>query len=338
MQAAVVGASGYAGGELVRILDGHPELSLEGLYGNRHAGSRLSAVHPNLAGGDRVLDAVELESLASHDVVFLALPHGASADFGKRLRELDVLVVDLGSDYRLDSDERYEAAYGQPHPHPDQLASWVYALPELFEKELVGARAIAVPGCYPTATLLALAPLIDAGLVSEPDVVVDAISGVTGAGRGLKDSLLYGNIAEGAKAYGVGGHRHRPEMVMAAGKLGADLRITFTPHLAPFQRGLIATVSVPTSADEVDVPSVLREFYAERPMVEVSSEPPSTRWVAGAHGAKLWGALDVHSSRIIVISVIDNLGKGAAGQAVQALNVAVGWPETLGLTTDGWLA
>lgn len=337
MRTAVVGASGYAGGELIRIIDQHPQLSLGTLVAHSRAGQTLRDAHPNLAGGDRHLNALDLEALATYEVVFLALPHGASAEPGERLRQDGVIVVDLGSDYRLDTEERYRFAYGQAHPHSEALAAWVYGLPELFAKELIAARAIAVPGCYPTATSLALAPLLASGLVAGSDVVVDAISGVTGAGRGLKEGLLFGNVAEGATAYGIGGHRHRPEMEMVTEMLGLPMRITFTPHLAPFQRGLLATVSVPVDGTAADIVAVLGDFYEAHSLVGVSRQPPSTRWVAGTHGALVWGTRDEHSGRAIVVSVIDNLGKGAAGQAVQALNVAMGWDEMTGLTINGWL-
>lgn len=337
IRTAILGASGYAGGELIRIADRHPQLSVDALVAHSKAGETLRTVHPNLSGGDRRLTALDVDALASFDVVFLALPHGASADPGEQLREAGVTVIDLGSDFRLDSNDRYRFAYGQDHPHPEVLGDWVYGLPELFGKQLAGARAIAVPGCYPTATLLALGPLIEHGLVGGADVVVDAISGVTGAGRGLTEGLLFGNVAEGVRAYGIGGHRHRPEMEMAAEMLGAPLRITFTPHLAPFQRGLLATVSVPTDGAPGDVVAALEDSYSQAPLVRISDAPPSTRWVAGTHGALIWGSVDEHSGRAIVVSAIDNLGKGAAGQAVQAFNVATGLAETTGLTVDGWL-
>ncbi len=338
MRTAIVGASGYAGGELIRIADRHRHLSVGTLVAHSKAGSRLRDVHPNLPGGDRRLETLDLDELSSFEVVFLALPHGASAQPGEYLRRAGVVVVDLGSDFRLDTPERYRQAYGGDHPHPEVLGEWTYGLPELFAEDLKGARAIAVPGCYPTAALLALAPLIRHGVAGGSDVVVDAISGVTGAGRGLKESLLFGSVAEGVRPYGVGGHRHRPEMEMATECLGRGMRITFTPHLAPFQRGLIATVSVPAGDQSVDVMSILAEFYAKSPLVRVGHEPPSTRWVAGSDGAIVWGTHDDHSGRIVVIGAIDNLGKGAAGQAVQAFNVAMGFEETEGLTIDGWLS
>lgn len=337
MKTAVVGASGYAGGELVRILDGHPALDLQMLVAHRRAGQRLGDSHPNLSGGDRVLAPLDIDLLVEFDVVFLALPHGASAAPGAELRKAGVAVVDLGSDFRLDTSERYESAYGDPHPSPAELEHWVYGLPELFGKQLQAATAIAVPGCYPTAALLALAPLIEAGLIERPDVVVDAISGVTGAGRSTRESLLFGNIAEGVAAYGVGGHRHRPEMEMGAELLGQPVAVTFTPHLAPYQRGLLATVSVPATGSASDVTDALEARYASDPLVTVADRPPSTRWVAGSHRAAVWGTRDDRTGRAIVVSVIDNLGKGAAGQAVQALNVAMDWEPTTGLTVDGWL-
>ena len=234
LKAAVVGASGYAGGELVRLLDAHPVFDLIWMGAHSRAGEALGEVHPHLWGGERKLAATELAGVPAVDAAFLALPHGASHELGHGLAERGTAVFDLGSDYRFDTPDRYESAYGAPHPAGDRLGQWRYGLPELFELE--GARRVALPGCYPTAVLLAAVPLLAAGLAGGP-VVADCLSGVSGAGRSLRPELLFGQVAEGARAYGIAAHRHRPEMEMGLEMAGVSARVTFTPHLMPIQRG-----------------------------------------------------------------------------------------------------
>ncbi len=336
--AAVFGASGYAGGELVRLLDSHDGFELSYLGGHSSAGSRLGEVHPQLPGGDRVLGPNLPEEVRGVDIVFLALPHGASVEVGAQLAAAGSRVVDLGSDYRLDTPERYELAYGSPHPRPDDLRSWVYGLPELFD--VADARLVASPGCYPTSVLLALAPLLAAGLVSSEGVVADCLSGVSGAGRSLRDDLLYGSVDEGVRAYGVTVHRHRPEIEMALDSLhGGEHRIVFTPHLVPMQRGILATVTAP-AADGVDRDSlmeVLLSAYADARFVDVIDSPPQTRWVVGSNRALVSVFHDERTGRVIAQAAIDNLLKGAAGQAVQAANLMTGLPEGAGLPMAGWM-
>ena len=338
--AAVLGASGYAGGEVVRLIDDHPAIDLIHLGAHRRAGESLAAVHPHLPDGDRILGSGDVDDLPDIDVAFLALPHGASAGPGLALAARGVTVVDLGSDFRMDTPERYEAAYGAPHPAPDQLGEWVYGLPELFGGSLVGAHRIAVPGCYPTSALLALAPLVRAGLIDHTAIVVDAMSGVTGAGRALKGDLLFGAVDEGVRAYGVTTHRHRPEMECGLDAMGSgETTVSFTPHLVPMQRGILSTCSAPVSDGVVlsDVVGALRTAYEESPFVEVIDGPPQTRWVVGSNRCLLAPFVDDHSGRVIVLSAIDNLLKGAAGQAVQCANLALGLPEETGLSMAGWM-
>ena len=336
LAAAVLGASGYAGGELVRILDEHPSLEAAYLGAYTQAGSALADVHPHLPGSDRVLEPIDVHRLAGVDVAFLALPHGSSWEAGHRLAEAGVAVFDLGSDYRMDTPQRYEFAYGGPHPLPGELEAWVYGLPELFGASLPGAGRVAVPGCYPTSALLGLGPLLAAGLIAGP-VVVDSMSGVTGAGRGLKAGLTFGAVDESVKAYGIATHRHRPEIEMGLEALaGMPLAVQFTPHLVPMQRGILSTCSADLlEAGRID--DVLRDAYETAPFVDVLDQPPQTRWVVGSNRALIHAAEDHHTGRAIVTVAIDNLGKGAAGQAVQCANLALGFPETAGLTTAGWL-
>ncbi len=340
MRTAVFGASGYAGGELVRFVDAHPDLHLVHLGAHSQAGMQLASVHPHLAHGDRVLGSNDPDDLGDVDVAFLALPHGASVEIGKTLAERGVRVVDLGSDYRLDTQLRYQAAYSSPHPYPDELGAWTYGLPELFD--CAGSSRVASPGCYPTATALGVAPLLAAGFLDPTNVIVNAVSGVSGAGRKLAEQFLFGSIDEGVVAYAVGTHRHRPEIEMALERT-ADLdnvNVTFTPHLVPMQRGIVATTTVPRAKERIsrsDLLGTLRDAYAGRPFVEVIDQPPQSRWVVNSNRAMITAYLDDSSGQVIVIAAIDNLVKGAAGQAVQAANIMLGLPEVTGLPLHGWM-
>ena len=339
-QIAILGASGYAGGELIRLVDEHPGMEVAYLGAHTKAGSTLGAVHPHLPGGDRLLGPLDPDEVGDVDLAFLALPHGASAIPAMALLEKGIRVADLGSDFRLDSVERYEAAYGSAHPFPDQLGKWPYGLPELFGKELVGSDRVAVPGCYPTSALLALAPLHRAGLLEGGPYVVDSVSGVSGAGRGAKESLMFGAIDEGVAAYGVLTHRHRPEMEQGLGAGAAsEPQVMFTPHLVPMQRGILSTCYAPAGAgvQAEDIMVTLSEAYAESPFVDVIADPPNTRWIVGTNRALLSAYLDTRARSVIVVAAIDNLLKGAAGQAVQCANLMLGFEETAGLPTAGWM-
>ena len=332
----ILGASGYAGGELVRLVDGHPTLEVGYLGAHSQAGSNLGDVHPHLPGGERLLGAMELSDLPALDIVFLALPHGASWEIANALAQANVSVFDLGSDYRMDTAERYADAYGSPHPLPGELDSWTYGLPELFGGSLPDATRVAVPGCYPTSALLGLAPLVAARAVAGP-IVVDSMSGVTGAGRGVKADLTFGAIDESVKAYGVASHRHRPEIEMGLELAsGDDVPVQFTPHLVPMQRGILSTCSG-TRVGDNSPSEILRAAYTDSPFVDVIDEPPQTRWVVGSNRALIHAAIDERTGRVIVLVAIDNLLKGAAGQAVQCANLALGFPEEAGLSSAGWL-
>lgn len=337
LSAAVIGASGYAGGELVRLLDAHPVFDLVWMGAHSRAGERLGEVHPNLSGGERRLAATEMEAIPAVDAAFLALPHGASYRLGHELAERGAAVFDLGSDYRFDTPDRYETAYGAPHPAAERLGQWSYGLPELYD--LGGARRVALPGCYPTAVLLAAVPLLAAGLAAGP-VVADCLSGVSGAGRSLRTDLLFGQVAEGARAYGVAVHRHRPEIEMGMEMAGVGGAVTFTPHLIPIQRGMLATVTMPAadpSVDRADLLGALGKAYEGRDLVEVVEAPPQTRWVAGSARAIVTAFLDSHTGMVIAQAALDNLLKGAASQAVQAANLVFGLEEATGLDMTGWM-
>lgn len=335
---AVIGASGYAGGEVVRFVDDHPGLDLVHMGAHSREGGLLSEVHPQLRGGDRPLGSNRLEDIPDVDVAFLALPHGLSWELGHALAERGSKVVDLGSDYRLDTDRRYLEAYGEPHPLATELGRWTYGLPELFD--VAGADRVAAPGCYPTAVLLAAVPFFRAGVVGEGVVVADCLSGVSGAGRGVKESLMFGSIQEGVSAYKVTEHRHRPEIEMAIGLASGDEpTVVFTPHLVPMQRGELATVTIPLASD-LSAPAardILRSAYSGRPFVEVVDGPPQTRWAVSSNRAILTAFVDRHAGVIIAQGAIDNLVKGAAGQAVQNANIMLGLGETTGLPISGWM-
>lgn len=339
-QIAILGASGYAGGELIRLVDDHPDMEVAYLGAHTKAGSNLGSVHPHLPGGDRPLGSIDSESVREIDLVFLALPHGASAIPAMALLERGIKVADLGSDFRLDSVDRYESAYGTRHTFPDELGSWPYGLPELFGKDLVGVDRVAVPGCYPTSALLGLAPLHQAGLLEGGPYVVDSVSGVSGAGRAAKESLMYGAIDEGVTAYGVLTHRHRPEMEQGLGALGgSEPKVMFTPHLVPMQRGILSTCYAPAAsgATAEDMVAALVDAYSASPFVDVIGEPPNTRWVVGTNRALINAYLDERARSVIVVVALDNLLKGAAGQAVQCANLMLGLEETAGLPMAGWM-
>ncbi|MEU4815220.1 N-acetyl-gamma-glutamyl-phosphate reductase [Micromonospora aurantiaca] len=328
IRVAVAGASGYAGGELLRLLAGHPEFELIAATAHSQAGQPVTAVHPHLAGLNLVFAATEPATLADADLVFLALPHGQSAALAAALPD-PVKVVDLGADHRLRDAGAWSRYYGGEH-----AGAWTYGLPELpgQRAEIAAATRVASTGCYAVATTLALAPLIAAGAVRPDDVVVVAASGTSGAGRAAKAHLLGSEVMGDLTPYKVGAHQHVPEIKQATGATG----LSFTPVLAPMPRGILATVTaVPTG--DADPRAVLAAAYADAPFVHVLPEGswPHTAATAGSNSCHLQATVDVDSGRVIVVSAIDNLGKGAAGQAVQNANLMVGLPETTGLSVFG---
>ncbi|MEW2340884.1 N-acetyl-gamma-glutamyl-phosphate reductase [Streptomyces griseoaurantiacus] len=337
VRAAVAGASGYAGGEVLRLLLAHPEVEIGALTGNSNAGQRLGALQPHLLPlADRVLEETTTEALAGHDVVFLALPHGQSAAVAERLGP-DVLVVDMGADFRLKDPADWERFYGSPH-----AGTWPYGLPELpgGRAALEGSKRIAVPGCYPTAVSLALFPAYAAGL-AEPEAVVVAASGSSGAGKAPKPHLLGSEVMGSMSPYGVGGvHRHTPEMMQNLGAAaGEPVTVCFTPTLAPMPRGILATCSA-KAREGVTAESVRAAYekaYADEPFVHLLPEGqwPATASVYGSNAVQVQVALDPAAHRVLAISAIDNLTKGTAGGAVQSMNIALGYDETTGLSTTG---
>ncbi|WP_420032685.1 N-acetyl-gamma-glutamyl-phosphate reductase [Streptomyces sp. cg28] len=337
VRAAVAGASGYAGGEVLRLLLAHPEVEIGALTGNSNAGQRLGALQPHLFPlADRVLQETTADVLAGHDVVFLALPHGQSAAVAEQLGP-DVLVVDMGADFRLKDAADWEAFYGSPH-----AGTWPYGLPELpgGRAALEGSKRIAVPGCYPTAVSLALVPAYAAGLV-EHEAVIVAASGTSGAGKAAKPHLLGSEVMGNMSPYGVGGgHRHTPEMIQNfSAAAGTRVSVSFTPTLAPMPRGILATCSakaVPGVSAET-VRAAYEKAYADEPFVHLLPEGqwPQTAAVYGSNAVQIQVAHDAAAGRVVVVSAIDNLTKGTAGGAVQSMNIALGLAETTGLSTIG---
>lgn len=337
MRAAIAGASGYAGGELLRLLLSHPEIEIGALTAGSNAGTALGAHQPHLAPlADRILLDTTADTLGGHDLVFLALPHGQSAAVAEQLGD-DTLVVDCGADFRLTDPAAWEHFYGGVH-----AGAWPYGLPELpgLRDGLRATRRIAVPGCYPTAVTLALFPAFAAGL-AEPDVVVVAATGTSGAGKSLKPNLLGSEVMGSVSAYGVGGvHRHTPEMEQNLSPLaGEPVKVSFTPMLAPMSRGILATCTAPAKPGVTA--QVLREAYEtatkDEPFLRLlpPGQWPATSMTLGANTAALQVTLDERTGRVVAVIAIDNLTKGTAGGAIQSANLALGLPEELGLPLNG---
>lgn len=337
---AIFGSSGYAGGELIRLVDGHPDLDVAFLGAHTAAGKDLASVHPQLRRGDRVLEQNDPAAAPDVDLAFLALPHGASAEPAMTLLDRGSSVVDIGSDFRLDTPARYVAAYGSDHPYPTELGRWVYGLPELHRRDIARTDRAAVPGCYPTSAILPLAPVLAAGLVEPTGIIVDSMSGVSGAGRGIHTDLQFGAVDESAKAYKVLTHRHRPEIERALDQVGSvPVEVTFTPHLVPMQRGILTTIYATAVAETrlADLRGALEEAYGQEPFVSLVEGSPETRWIVGSNRALISVHLDERTGTAVLISAIDNLIKGAAGQAVQVANLMLGLDETAGLPLEGWM-
>lgn len=329
-RAGIVGASGYLGAELLRLLAAHPDLDVAAVQADSSAGASIGQLYPGLRAvyGDRLLDPIDPGALAGLDAVFLAVPAGRSQHLVAELVGRARLVVDLGPDFRLKDAAAYPQWYGFEHEHPQLLAGAVFGLPELKRKELVGAALVAAPGCYVTAASLALAPLVASGTIEPAGIIVDAASGTSGAGRGLSAETHHAAANESFSAYKVLAHRHTPEIEQTIAAT-----VVFTPHLAPMTRGILATcygrASAPTTTDAVL--QQLADTYRDEPFVEVVEEPPATRDVHGSNLARITARFDARTGTVLVLSAIDNLTKGGAGQAIQAANVALGLPETAGL-------
>lgn len=338
LRVSVAGASGYAGGELLRLIAGHPDLELAGLTAGGKAGRTVGEVHPNLATiSGRTFAETSAGLLADADLAFLALPHGESAALIDSL-PVGLPVVDLGADFRLADADRWEKYYGSRH-----AGTWTYGLPEMpgYRAQIQSGRRIANPGCYATAIALSLAPLISARLIETTDIVVVAASGTSGAGRAPVDSLLATQVMGSMSAYKVGGvHQHTPEMEQTLRSIGMDeVSLSFTPILAPMPRGILATCTARARAgtEAAAISRALRLAYADEPFVSVLPDEqwPNVSSVLGSNSAHLQVALDEHAARVVVVAAIDNLGKGAAGQAIQNANLILGLDEGSGLSVNG---
>ena len=330
IRTAILGASGYVGGELLRLIAAHPELAPAKLYGDSKAGQALGSVHPHLAATypDAAFEKFD-GSLDGIDLIFAALPHGHSQQLGASILDSGIPFVDLGADFRLDDAATYERWYGHAHEAPELLGRFVYGIPELNRVAIKNAKAVAAAGCYATAAILALKPLVDAGLVQPDSLIVDAASGVSGAGREAKEATSFSTVDGSFSAYGLLNHRHTAEMEMALGG-----SVLFTPHLVPMTRGILAT-SYGEATGPCDPLNMLRNAYAAEPFVRVTDQPPATKWVSGSNGVQLTARYDKRTGRVLALSAIDNLGKGAAGQMIQCANLMLGLDETAGLTTIG---
>lgn len=334
VKVGIINVTGYAGAETARLLYTHPEADVVSVTGRSEAGKRLAEVFPHLACYDMT---IEPEVADDVDFVISALPHAASAEALAPLVRAGVPVVDISADFRLNDASEYAEWYGGEHPAPDLLPQAAYGLTELNREAVKASKLIANPGCYPESALLGLAPAAKAGLIG-PEIIIDSKSGVSGAGRGLKLNLHLGEAAESVSAYGLSGHRHYPEIVQELRKMwpeGPPPNVSFTPHLMPMTRGILSTIYAPilsgSGVKQAQVRETYETFYADEPFVRVADAPPSTKETRGSNMCLVYPTVDERAQRLVVISVLDNLVKGAAGQAIQNMNAMLGLAETMGL-------
>ena len=330
----IIGASGYVGAELMRLLAHHDGFDVRFVTGDTQAGQPVADLYPHLAAIGTGLEFVKYDHTLLDDVglAFLALPHGQSMALAGDILARCKVTIDLAADFRLKDAGQYQQWYGEPHQAPELLGQFAYGLPELFRDELAHAPAVAVPGCYPTAAALAVAPLVRLGLIRADGVIVDAASGVSGAGRPPKAHTTFCAVDEDFTAYGLLDHRHTPEIEQTAGA-----SVLFTPHLAPMNRGILATCYAKPAgeASTASLLEALAEFYADEPFIVVSERPPSTKATLGSNAAHLTVRYDPRTQTVLALCAIDNLVKGAAGQAIQCANIISGLDETAGLTAVG---
>ena len=334
-KAGIINVTGYAGVELARLLHQHPEVELTSVTGRSAAGQKLGSVFPHLSQLGLTIEA----ALGEVDVAFSAMPHKESAEVILPLVKKGIKVVDISADFRLNDAGDYPRWYDFDHPAPELLAEAAYGLPELYREKIAGAQLVANPGCYPTGAILALAPAIKAGII-EADVIIDSKSGVSGAGRSLSLTTHYSEVNEDAAAYALGGHRHLPEITQELKLLGLkEPSVTFVPHLIPMTRGILTTAYAPLVAGKVaggekgkaELRKLYLDFYQNEPFTKVTDLPPHTKHTWGNNFCLVYPTIDERTGRLIVISAIDNLVKGAAGQAIQNMNLMLGLTETAGL-------
>ena len=333
---AIVGASGYTGSELARILVHHPFVEIAVITSERHAGKKFSDLHPQFSG---ILDTTlsPADEVTDHDpgLIFLALPHGVSMEYVKKWNGFNAKIIDLSGDFRLGSPATYNKWYQQEHTFPEGFEGAVYGLPEVYEEEIGKARLVANPGCYPTASILSLAPLYKAGMIKAGSVIIDAKSGMTGAGIKLSSATHFSNANENFKAYGISNHRHTIEIEEQFKSLGsANAVIQFTPHLLPVDRGILATAYAEVDSDGMSHEELYRiyvDYYRNKPYVRIRQELPSIKEVRASNFCDIYPFWDERTQRVVSIAVIDNLVKGASGQAVQNMNLMFGFDQTKGL-------
>ena len=328
---SILGASGYVGGELMRLIAAHPAMEVSVAFGASSAGGAVEAAHPHLALAypDMRFMGWDAALLAGCDLILAALPHGETQRLAGDLLAPGIPLVDLGADFRLDDAAAFERWYGEPHARPDLLASFTYGLPEFFRDTIAKSKRVAAPGCYPTAASLALRPLVEAGAIETTGIIVDAASGVSGAGRAASSGTHFCSIDGNFRAYGLSGHRHTAEMEMTTGA-----SVLFTPHLMATSRGILATcyARAPGPCDPL---AILREAYAGERFVHVGEAPPESKWATGSNAAFLSARYDERTGTVIALAGLDNLGKGAAGQMIQCANLMLGLDEGAGLSAIG---
>jgi len=331
LRVSILGASGYVGGELMRLIAGHPALEVATAFGATAAGKPVAALHPHLAlaYSDVQFAAWDAGLLEDSDLILAALPHGETQRLADELLAPGVPLVDLGADFRLDCAADYERWYGEPHARPDLIGSFTYGLPEFFREAIRTSKRVAAPGCYPTAANLVLRPLIAAGMIDPQGIIVDAASGVSGAGRAANAATHYCAVEGNMRAYGLTNHRHTAEMEMVSGG-----QVLFTPHLVPMSRGILATCYA-KAAGPCDPLAVLGKAYACERFVHVGEALPETKWATGSNAAFLTARYDERTQTVVALAAIDNLGKGAAGQMLQCANLMLGLDEGAGLSNIG---
>ncbi len=331
----IVGGTGYTGAELLRLLALHPQARVELITSRTEQGLRVADLYPAFRGCyDLTFEAPDADRLAACDIVFFATPHGVAMELVPTLIERGTRVIDLSADFRLDDITSWENWYGQPHTCPELQKQAVYGLPELNAEAISKAQLVAAPGCYPTAVTLGFLPLLRSGVLASHDLIANAASGVSGAGRQAKVDNLFAELNDSFKAYGVSGHRHLPEIEQVLGAAaGEPVSLTFVPHLLPIIRGIHATLYASVAAQADQLQAIFEDFYAASPFVDVlpAGQLPQTRSVKGSNGCRIAVSLPQNRGKAVICSAIDNLVKGASGQAVQCMNIMLGLSETVGL-------
>lgn len=342
ISASIIGATGYVGEEIVRILSKHPHVKITAVTSQNYANQNIQQVYPNLNKSiDLCCEELSIPKIAeSSDIIFLCLPHGHSASYTKEMMPYNKKIIDLGADFRFDTKEIYEKWYGVEHVLPGVLSQAVYGLPEINKDKIISARIIGNPGCYPTSIILGLAPVLKEKLIDTSSIISDSKSGISGAGRSANVSNLFTEINGNVKAYNIGKHRHVPEINQELSKLsGNNISITFSPHVVPMSRGILSTIYCKLNSilSVKEVLNIYKEYYKESIFVRILDEGilPQTKWVYGSNYCDIGIEIDEVNNRLVIVSAIDNLVKGAAGQAVQNMNIMFGLKENMGIDSPG---